>query len=778
MSDLITSFIARRFNIPALAVRMFRAASRLSGLDRKTLPVELLPLNAIQMSRGILNFTVLQTLDRWVLPFWAERQYDPLAPEFIPRAHLGISMNLTHRNWTAAGHPSSPIEPIMDPRGLVTPHPDGWSIDGWLCTAAATIFPSRLTSVHQSLIDAMPVVRTSWIVDGIEFATVLYTSSHCAVVRYRVTNTLPMTTTATVGVAIRPFNPEGISLIGDVHVSPDCLTLYVNGVPGITVDRTPARVFMSNHERGDVAWKFAGDLRDAGQEAITCPSGLCTAVLLFDMLLPPGASDEIVVTSPLRGPVGTTVVSVERAVAEWKQRCDAGVHADLPGGDLGEIFTASHAALLAGLDGSSIRPGPATYHYFWFRDAAYMLLALDRLGHGALTHAVFERFPESQDRDGMFRSQQGEWDSTGQVLWSVWQHAVLTHDTRIPERHFTSLQAGVRWIDKKRMRGEGHPLTDGLLPRGLSAEHLGLADVYYWDMFWSLAGVEAFERICDLLGRRDEAYDAHRLAHGMRRDLERSIETARGYVGTDAIPAGPLRGIDAGIIGTTVAWHPLQVFPPDDARMLATVRELLDRWFIDGMFYQPFVHSGLNAYLTLHVAECMLHAGDAERAWSILEDVARHATSTGTFPEAIHPRTGGGCMGDGHHLWAAAEVLMLVRNAFVYEIWRGSSPVHTIRYLAGIPEAPFLQGGSFGMHRVPIPEGSVDVVVVPSSAGAKITITLDRQGRSPSGDWELSLPASFGAATVDGQKLSSTCTPHGRRLFVLPPRSIEIVACW
>jgi hypothetical protein len=43
------------------------------------------------------------------------------------------------------------------------------------------------------------------------------------------------------------------------------------------------------------------------------------------------------------------------------------------------------------------------------------------------------------------------------------------------------------------------------------------------------------------------------------------------------------------------------------------------------------------------------------------------ASPTGQWPEAIHPRTKGGCMGDGQHIWASAEWVMMVRNCFVRE---------------------------------------------------------------------------------------------------------------
>ena len=47
--------------------------------------------------------------------------------------------------------------------------------------------------------------------------------------------------------------------------------------------------------------------------------------------------------------------------------------------------------------------------------------------------------------------------------------------------------------------------------------------------------------------------------------------------------------------------------------------------------------------------------------------VADLASPTGQWPEAIHPQTGGGCMGDGHHVWAAAEWVLMLRYCFLRE---------------------------------------------------------------------------------------------------------------
>ena len=137
-------------------------------------------------------------------------------------------------------------------------------------------------------------------------------------------------------------------------------------------------------------------------------------------------------------------------------------------------------------------------------------------------------------------------------------------------------------------------------------------------------------------------------------------------LGQTAMPASPYRRVDAGAIGSLAAGYPLRILAADDPRLAATADVLLRTSFIEHGFFHDVVHSGINPYLTLHVAQVLLRAGDP-RFHDLMDGVARLATPTGQWPEAIHPRTAGGCMGDGQHVWAAAEWALMVRNCFVRE---------------------------------------------------------------------------------------------------------------
>jgi hypothetical protein len=133
-----------------------------------------------------------------------------------------------------------------------------------------------------------------------------------------------------------------------------------------------------------------------------------------------------------------------------------------------------------------------------------------------------------------------------------------------------------------------------------------------------------------------------------------------------AIPAAPNRRMDSGAIGSLVADYPLQIFSPASSRIMNSVNYLLDHCMIENGFFHDMIHSGINPYLTLHLAQVLLRSED-ERFRPLIKRIAHLASATGQWPEAVHPQTGGGCMGDGQHGWAAAEWTLMIRSLFVRE---------------------------------------------------------------------------------------------------------------
>ncbi len=121
------------------------------------------------------------------------------------------------------------------------------------------------------------------------------------------------------------------------------------------------------------------------------------------------------------------------------------------------------------------------------------------------------------------------------------------------------------------------------------------------------------------------------------------------------------------------------------------------------MFFQYFIHSGMNPYLTLQIAYSYLFAGNRVKFNETLNTVNNSASPTNTFPETNHPFTNGGSMGDGHHGWAASENVLVAADSFAFE------QNNNIYILAGIPENWFTDGNEFYIKKLKFDSGEISI---------------------------------------------------------------------
>lgn len=702
-----------RLRIDDDVVRHLSTFQRLGERFEVEPPGEMLPVGARTVFRAIRTRGAAQIRPDWLFPYWLERQLDPESPAFVPRGHLPFATNVTHRNWTAVGNLSSRREAVVDPRGLVTPWFDGWSLDWWIGADDRWHLPSREVAVRQRLVGAAPVVETRMRIPGGDAVQRVYgVAGPGDLVVVEVENDSPAP--VAVGFALRPYNPEGLAVVERIRL--EGTVVLADGRPAVLLPRPPARVAASTFLLGDSLREVVeGRAAEAFPELDRDPAGLAQAAFLYP--LPHRATIRVAV--PLvhdrrtrrRGRAHRragrvpavevrTLPSPDDAARAWAAVLGRGLRVDLPDERLQEAVVANRAFLLLLCDGDEITPGPLTYHRFWFRDAAYMLAALDRWGLHDEAAAVLRSYPRRQRADGFFASQRREWDANGEAIWTVAEHHRLTGDDDLLRELAPAVHRGVRWIRRKRReRRRNTPEVQGLLPAGTSAEHLGPHDFYYWDDFWALGGLLDGAYVLRSVGDPAAAEAAVGVASDLRAAIERSLELAADRVGRKAMPAGPRRFLDAGMIGSLVACWPLRLFAPDDPRVVETADAIRERCCVGPAFYQGISHTGLGTYLTLQLAFVELLAGD-HRAWDRLRWLLDVASPTFTWPEAVHPRLGGGCMGDGHHGWAAADFLSFVRCVLVND-----GPDGSVRLLSLLP--PGWEGGRLEVHDAPTHRGRV-----------------------------------------------------------------------
>ena len=731
-----------RLRITDDTVRHLTTFQRLGETVEVEMPSELLPVGARTVFRAVRTRAAAQLGVDWIWPYWLERQLDPRSAAFVPRGHLPVLTNVTQRNWTAVGTVSSGTKGIVDPRGLLTPWFDGWSLDWWIGAEDRWHFPSREPAVRQQLVEDTPVVETSMRIPGGDAVQRVYAVPDGLAVM-EITNDTP--TPIAVGLAIRPYNPEGLAVVERVGLHDRTVT--VDGRPALLLPKRPSRMAASTFHDGDAvhlvtAEKLATEL----PKDLRCEAGLATATFLF----PLAHRQTLRVAVPMDAERRTRRVGLARrrvarapeppaalpesdaVVRSWQaQTSSRGMRLVLPEGRLASAVEANRRYLLLFHEGDDVVPGPFTYHRFWFRDAAYLLSALDRYGFHRESAEVLASFPRRQRVDGFFFSQRQEWDANGAAISAMAEHWRLTGSLEHVE--LDAVAKGVRWIERKRhtKRGRKDRAVRGLLPASISAEHLGPFDFYYWDDFWSLRGLLDGAALLRALGADPIADECDRWAASMRSDIEASMALVAERLGTDALPAGPRRRIDPGVIGTLVACSPLRLFDAGHPVMAATAEVIRDRFCVGPAFYQGISHTGLGTYLTLQLASVELEAGDRtalERLGWLLD----LASPTFTWPEAIHPGLGGGCMGDGHHGWAAADFLSFVRQLLVRETFDGAG----LALCSMLPDA--WTGQPLEVHDAPTHFGPLSFAI--RYHGDRPALLWDLKGREGAGPVRLTAP--------------------------------------
>jgi hypothetical protein len=685
-------------------LRVFAQLQKFMQPSEVTAPTELLRSGVVLHARGLMNSLAIQHNLDWIWPYWVECQYDPRNVAFIPRSFSLTQINLTHRNWTALGIPNGTEFPLVDPRGLVTPYYDSWSIDVWIIPdEGVPLIPSRNQNVSQKMVmNENLCVITDSCIDSLTGGKGLLTlqlkadvigSAESLLCRIRITGFAAIS--ARLIVSLRPYNPEGVSFIHTIAMHGDFPGWIVNGEQSVCFDTRPDFDVFSDYHCGDVYSSLgeavnptcAQEKNESRKREVSCKVGMASAAAIY--ALSAGESRDISVSVPLMerdsyfcSSIRSSTVKMDYgakektsirvlheegekvAHQEWEKNLRDSCTLTIPDKNFQFLYEAAVRTMVLHSP-KEVYPGPYIYRRFWFRDAAFILHALLSVGLKDRVRRALDCFRTRQTAHGYFLSQEGEWDSNGEALWIMRQYCEMTN-TLPPKEWKDSIHKAGKWICKKKVSSRVPYDHAGLLPSGFSAEHLGPNDFYYWDDFWAISGLKAAAFLSTAYREYDTAAYFESESDALLESVNRSLKKVAERLRRAAMPASPYRRMDSGAIGSLVAGYPLRIYPKNDPRLLDTVDFLTKKCLFKNGFFHDMTHSGINPYLTLHIAQVLLRAGD-KRYFDLMTEVAHLASSTGQWPEAIHPRTGGGCMGDGQHVWAAAEWVLMIRNCFVRE---------------------------------------------------------------------------------------------------------------
>lgn len=569
---------------------------------------------------GERNYRLLPSRLEDLWPAWVHQTCLPTSPHFIATDLTGLLLNTQYRRWTRLGSPGLNTGAIVDSHGLITPLSRHWSLDTWIAIEGNVVGTSQLTPMAQTLDPTTGILTTQWTADGWTLTTtgqivIADNGQPVLCITFSVQNHRAQPMSLTLVPAIRPCTPEGVGIIHQIHYLSGH-AFVIDHALSMVLDTPPDNIVCLS-DMDSPAYRHVGNWEMI--LSATCPNALATAFVEYRWTLAPGSRQETTVRIPLdtgqqkRLPSPVDVAALRTfdlanatplAAQQWTALLKKATPPHTTNPQWVALYQTSLHYLLGILERSSMTEGALRD----MTETAWVLTALIRAGYATLVEPVLTQLlnPEKPLASHV-RNQEGQW------LWIL-----QTFLSQCPDQE--AVWKPVMFALAKHIR----TTDDG---------HLAHA-------WWRLAGLK-----WGIGAAPDEK--ASRVLEDRYTTLEkRTWEQWDHYF--EVRPDEPARLIgnfitprDSTLIDALVVVWPLDLFSKNDNRIANTVSYIRRHFMTDQGLFQPLPPSGFSPSL-----QALLAIVTGER--TDLEPLLNGVSSTGVWPDAIHPVTGSGCGMTGH----------------------------------------------------------------------------------------------------------------------------------
>lgn len=689
--------------------------------------------------------------------------------------------------WTVIGVEGDVQDSLMNEEGMLELGLGSFSLEPFLYVDGKLVTWRDVQRVPELQEGYLPIPSVEWRDDRLLLKVTAFAAGKAGAsalyARYRVRNDREDHEHVTLFVTLRPFQvtPPWQSLnmsggVSEIHkIVFEDNTVRVNDEWSVVSAPAPARFGAVTFEAGPLT-----DLLERGEvpveTAVEDGFGFASGVLRYDLELPPGAEEEIVLMVPYHGegslelPAGPdaqrrVVELQEESAAGWRGRLSR-VELQLPpeAARLVQTVKSSLAYALINRDGPALQPGSRNYARFWIRDGAMSSAALLDMGFTTETRAFLEWFVEFQEPSGRIpccvdrrgADPVAEHDSHGQFVYAVGEYYRHTGDAGFVNDMWPHIVKAVEYLDSLRLQRttENYRTPElnayyGLLPESISHEGYSARPVHsYWDNFFALRGFKDAATLALIVGDADNAVRFAALRDDFETDLRASIGRAMQTHKIDFIPGSVELG-DFDPTSTTIALLPggeFEDFQPALTRTFERYYEYFvgrrDRT-IASEAYTPYELRSVGALVRLGQRERALEVldylmqGQRPAAWNQWAEVVW------TDPEL--PRF----IGDMPHTWVSSGLVRSLRVMLSYERDEDQALV----LAAGVP-ASWLDGPGVGVKRLSTHFGVLHYNLR-SGGDGRYVMRIEGDLRMPPGKIEVHppLPRPIKAVTLNGRPL-------------------------
>jgi hypothetical protein len=677
--------------------------------------------------------------------------------------------------WTVVGVDHDAREGLLGTSGAVEVGPGEFSIEPFLWSGGELVTWNEALAQPFLAEGDLPLPGVVWTHGPwqltISTAGVGQPGQSAILVRYDLENTGTVTDSATLYLAVRPFQVNPPVQFLNIHGGTAPLDNITFHESMITVDDRervrlldrPAAFGASTFAGGDiVADHLASDDLPVAQE-VEDPMSAASAAVAYPMVLAAGAVGSVEIMVPLHAGVSPDV-SPDQAVLRpnWREKLErVEISGPTAAHDAIATMRTQLGAILVNRAEQRIQPGARSYARSWIRDGALTGVALLRLGHATAVREFLEWYAPHQYANGKIpcvvdwrgADPVPEHDSTGEFIYLICEYYRYTGDQEFLQTMWPRVLHGVAYLEElldQRLTAEYQNPENkhfyGILPPSISHEGYAAKPMHsYWDNFFTLRGLKDAAWLAGELQAEQEPALV-RLRDRFARDLGASVAASMAVHGIEYIPGcADLGDFDA--TSTTIALDPAEAsgLLPEGA-LVATFQRYFDFFQARATgepwdAFTPYEIRNIGAFVRL---------GWRERAEDLLDFFLAHRTPIGwrQWGEVVasDPQRAR-FIGDMPHTWVGSDYIRSFLDMFAHEKrGQGEEPPALI-LSAGLP-ATWLDEGGVRVGDLPTPYGLLSYTLFRQEN--EVVMTIEGGFTPPAGGLVLDPPGVGALIGVEG----------------------------
>ncbi len=634
---------------------------------------------------GETNRKRLATLPLSHWPVWAKAQLDPNSSRYSPSGLDRLFNNFQNRNWTTLSLAEVGISTVVDPSGLVVPHPNSWSIDLAIKTSSTITLANQLSPISQIFIPNQNAVKTKFTSAPIlleHSVSLVGADAASAVIKGSVSvkNTSGTPQTISVVLLINPFNQEGAAPVSHIQYLSE-KGFIVDHQIGLLFKRTPDNVLClkGSDQPLEMALKNWEMILSC-----TCPNSAATAAAEFKITLEPNQTETLCYDSPahpqssmlpiLRKAAPKIYQSLIQAkindyifdIARFDQtdRLDTLTKVTLPHSNFNRVYSLS-CAHVSGFR-SDITPFPTTGIRPLLRDIYETTTVLCDIGALSSVRSLLDSiFHPKPTRQTLSKS----WSDLGPTSGMVLRYLQANRTIDPFQGVLPQLKREAAVVTRRL----SHELTDSVFFKPSKAKNRAkYIHTPILDLFWGIFGLKSTGKLAQ------ELYDFE-TANRLLADAAQFQSRLLAHLGvlfdrsgqTPFLPGDPHLLLDERICDLLSVVTDMELLSPNDPLVVETVAQIKRHFSHENMVYTHEFIPGISPVLSAQLAQIAAAQGDTELAWEIWDTLITTASATATWPERMHPQTNLGIYGEGHDLAANTAFIRLSNRLMLTTVESG-----------------------------------------------------------------------------------------------------------